>query len=172
MTSGGPTCLHAVLPGEVVVADGPAVLEMCLEKAVGEILYDRGLRLAAASQVKIPPQGQGLQELTDEVAFQMLARLAQRGCNPKKLEIIALGPGCLLGGGLWAPDDVPVSLVPAKVALAYTPPETDRSQRVEFYVSSGRIVVEEMPPERAARKEKQTLIDGLALDALLGDARL
>lgn len=151
MTDRGLTCLHAVLPGEVVVADGSAVLEMCLERAVGEILYDRGSRLAAASQVKIPPRDQDLRELTDAAAFRMVSRLAQRGCDPQKLEVFVLGPGCLLGGGLWAPDSVPNSLVPSKVALAYTPPETGRSQRVEFDVASGRIAVEEMPPKRAAQ---------------------
>ncbi len=85
----------------------------------------------------------------------MVSRLAQRGCDPQELEVFVLGPGCLLGGGLWAPDNVPNSLVHSKVALAYTPPETGRSQWVEFDVASGRIVVGEMPPKRAARQVKQ-----------------
>jgi hypothetical protein len=137
---------HQVVDGEIVVADGSAVLEMVLDGSVGMVIYDRTRRLAAASKLRLGSDGgssASIRERTSSASLALLTRLAARGCKLECLEVFALGAvdATTLGTG-------PAGQRLRRVSLAIGLPETPGARRVEFDVALGRIVVEEYCPTR------------------------
>jgi chemotaxis receptor (MCP) glutamine deamidase CheD len=127
---------HEMADGEVAVADSSAVLEMTLDGAVGMIIYDRTLRLAAASKLDLHPGTDtetSISERTCSASRSLLARLITLGCDPDNLEIYALGA--------VRTEDLAASGL-RRVVFALSQAAAGRGQRIEFDVDRGRIVVE------------------------------
>ncbi len=137
---------HEVADGEIVVADRSVVLEMVLDESVAMVIYDRAMRLAAASKLGLDDgdaAGPAIQERTRSASLALLSRLTAMGCRLDALEIYALGaahPGSLCTG----PDGQRLS----RVTLAAGLPGEGESRRVEFDVGLGRIVIEQCCPVR------------------------
>jgi len=136
-------CRYRVEAGSIVVADGSAVLEMLLDGCVGMVLYDRSRSIAAAGLVRVAPEasaGLDLRERVDACNLTLLAELSRRGGSLDSLEIFALGSMFDSGG----PASPPGPLAGSKVPLAYAPALVGAARRMEFDVSSGRVVLEHM----------------------------
>jgi hypothetical protein len=134
-------CRHRVEAGEIVVADGSAILEMVLAGCVGLVLYDRAHAVAAATLVSAEPEGLGGRDLRERVnvcALSLLAELSRKGGSLDALEVFALGS--LFDSGAAA--SLPGPLAASKVSLAYAPPNAGARRRMEFKIESGRMVLE------------------------------
>ena len=132
---------HRLTDGEIVVADASAVLEMFLDGSVGMIIYDRRLRLAAASKLPLKPGGgetRDIGERTRAAALALLARLVRRGCDADALEVFALG-----APGEEFPPAEPAWRRLGRPSLAMGSTGAGRARRVEFDVGLGRIVIEQ-----------------------------
>ena len=132
---------HPVEIGEMTLANGEVLLEMKLDGAVGLILYDRSRRVAAAGMVNAGGRGSGrrLRRRLDRCAMTLLGRLLEAGSRPGAIEVFALGP---VFDPLVAPERAAISGVPGTVSMAWGPAHERLPRRVEFSVSSGRLVME------------------------------
>ena len=135
---------HKLLPGEAVLADRTALLELIMHRASGVVLYDRGRRLAAAALVPGPDEARGgTKACLDRVvgtSLALLRRILNRGSRPEDLEVFALGAGLPLEAGRFRG---------LRTALACGLPALPRVLRAEFDVALGRIVLEEDELPRA-----------------------
>ncbi len=131
--------MYRVVPGETVVADRSAVLEMSVSGSAVMVVYDRSRQMASAAHFLLPDPKAGAGN--DAVPLRLLSQLVERGSDPESLEIYAVGPGLPAVLGVESEEDLP-GRIPARVALDCGASNVRGPRRVEFDVAMGRIVVE------------------------------
>ncbi|MHC4914611.1 MAG: hypothetical protein ACYTGB_03885 [Planctomycetota bacterium] len=134
---------HVLAPGETVVADDSAVLELTLDGSLAIILYDRRSRLAAACFVgEEGSDRESLRDRMDSHGLKLLHEMIVRGSAPDSIEMFAFGPGPAPEGGAGREraHDGPIC---ARPALVHSDGHGAVVRRVEFDVRSGRMLIEE-----------------------------